>query len=346
MPVLGTLASGLLVFSIAPEAEGHGTDSVIAAIFRAPLAGAMFAAEVLFRSPEFEAEVIIPTAIASLVSYCVHGVYSGWQPLFTIPDLCSTNPLELGPYLLLALAMVLLAMHSVWPELVPHPASYAIVGMAGSFTAAAKTPFSTIVIVGEMTGGYDWLLPSLWVCALAFLLSDQTSIYSSQVESRSRSPAHLGSYVREVLTDARVEQFLDTLCAGPVLRLGDPRTTVIARMNEAGSSLLPVVDAQNRCLGVVNLEEVHMASLAPSLQPLILADDLMRSDIRPLVPQDRLDRALELFVENDLPALPIVDDLQRSQFLRLARRSDITSVYLRHVQGPGQPEAGRGQIAG
>ena len=31
VPTLGGLVSGILVFTLAPEAEGHGTDSVIAA---------------------------------------------------------------------------------------------------------------------------------------------------------------------------------------------------------------------------------------------------------------------------------------------------------------------------
>ena len=87
-----------------------GMGSGIGAIFRAPLAGTMFAAEVMYFSPEFEPEVIIPTGIASVISYCIFGMYSGWQPLFNIPDLTFTNPWQLGPYLLLALFMVLLAM--------------------------------------------------------------------------------------------------------------------------------------------------------------------------------------------------------------------------------------------
>ena len=78
-----------------------GMGSGIGAIFRAPLAGTMFAAEVMYFSPEFEPEVIIPTGIASVISYCVFGTYSGWQPLFTIPDLTFTNPWQLGPYLAL-----------------------------------------------------------------------------------------------------------------------------------------------------------------------------------------------------------------------------------------------------
>ena len=67
-------------------------------------------AEVLYGSPEFEPEVIIPAGLASVVSYCTFGVYAGWEPLFSIPQLRFTNPWQLGPYAVLALWMVLLAM--------------------------------------------------------------------------------------------------------------------------------------------------------------------------------------------------------------------------------------------
>src|SRR6185369_2980232 len=90
-------------------------------------------------------------------------------------------------------------LHAVWPEAVPHPATFVILGMAGFFAAAAKTPFSTIIIVSEMTGDYKLLLPALWVVTIAFLVSDEEPLYRAQVKSRALSPAHQGSYVREVL---------------------------------------------------------------------------------------------------------------------------------------------------
>jgi CIC family chloride channel protein len=523
IPTLGGIISGLLVFTLAPEAEGHGTDAVIAAyhyrqgqirprvplvkivasaitlgtggsggregpiaqigagfgsllanvlrlrpadrrvlmaagmgagiaaIFRAPLAGTMFAAEVLYRSPEFEPEVIIPAGIASVVSYCIFGAYTGWEPLFTIPDVAFSGPSELGPYLLLALLMALLALlytrtfygckrlfdrlpvrrhfrpaigafltgvvgvslywllgrrqevlavfafgysaiqdamtrdiavsaglllvialgkilttsltigsggsggvfgpsmviggcgggalglifHHAWPALVPHPASFVIVGMAGFFAAAAKTPFSTLIIVSEMTGGYSLLLPALWVCTLSFILSDEQSIYSSQVEGRSRSPAHQGTYVREVLAGARVGEFLSPQrTTTAVLHPGDSLDTVLDRLDAAPYAILPVADGQNHLLGVVSLEEVHLAAGEPGLKPLVLAQDLTRTDVRPLTPDDTLDLALELFVENDLLALPVVDDRKHRELLGMVRRYEISRAYLHHVQGP------------
>ncbi len=182
LPALGGLVSGWIVYTFAPEAEGHGTDAAIDAyhhkgglirsrvpfiktiasaitlttggsggregpiaqigagfgsflatkfklsererrimmaagigagvgsIFRAPLAGALFAAEVLYRDPDFESEVIIPAGISSVVAYCLFCLVFGWGSLFHSPDFIFRNPLELGPYLVLAVILVLTAI--------------------------------------------------------------------------------------------------------------------------------------------------------------------------------------------------------------------------------------------
>lgn len=150
---LGGLISGLIVFSLAPEAEGHGTDAAIGAIhfnrgrirgripliklvasaitigsggsggregptaqisagfgsflgevlhlsdddrriavavgigagigaiFRAPLGGAVLAAEILYLH-DIEVEAIIPSLIASIVGYTIFGIVTGFQPIF------------------------------------------------------------------------------------------------------------------------------------------------------------------------------------------------------------------------------------------------------------------------
>ena len=232
-----------------------------------------------------------------------------------------------------------LVLHQQWPWLVPHPASFAIVGMAGFFAAAAKTPFSTLIMVTEMTGGYDLLLPSLWVCTLSFILSDKQSIYASQVESRSLSPAHQGTFVRQVLAQVPRKRFPYTrsVYAGtaPPRFLGHGHRAA----QRHPQSVLPVADGDNRLLGVVSLEEVYLASQAPSLQSLVLAEDLMRANVHPLTPNDTLDRALELSVENDLLTLPVVTNLQQRQMVGMVSRFDISSA-LRHVHGPAEARDG------
>ena len=83
-----------------------GIGAGVGSIFRAPLAGALFAAEVLYRDPEFESEVIIPAGISSVVAYCLFCLVFGWGSLFDSPPFKFQNPLELGPYLVLSLILV------------------------------------------------------------------------------------------------------------------------------------------------------------------------------------------------------------------------------------------------
>jgi hypothetical protein len=82
----------------------------------------------------------------------------------------------------------------------------------------------------------------LWVCAFAFLVADEKSIYSAQVESRSRSPAHQGSYAREVLAGMKVASFVTPLAEVSVLQ-------VIDCLAQTSFDAVPVVDAELRLLG-------------------------------------------------------------------------------------------------
>jgi len=60
----------------------------------------------------------------------------------------------------------------------------------------------------------------------------------------------------------------------------------------------------------------------------------MTTRVRPLTPEDTLDRALELFVENDLLILPVVDDHEHNRVLGMVRRFDISGAYVRYLHGP------------
>ncbi|MCZ6765903.1 MAG: chloride channel protein [bacterium] len=86
-----------------------GLGAGIGSIFRAPLAGALFAAEILYKEPEFESEVIIPATVTTIVGYSTFGMIFGFQPLFKQSTFAFSHPLELGPYTVLALILALAA---------------------------------------------------------------------------------------------------------------------------------------------------------------------------------------------------------------------------------------------
>lgn len=79
-----------------------GMSAGIGAYFHAPLAGALFAAEVLYRDMDFEHEVLVPAFISSIVAYSVFALRSGWEPLFLSPPFVFDDPRRLLLYLALA----------------------------------------------------------------------------------------------------------------------------------------------------------------------------------------------------------------------------------------------------
>ncbi|QDV14214.1 H(+)/Cl(-) exchange transporter ClcA [Rosistilla oblonga] len=88
-----------------------GMGAGVGALFRAPLAGAVFAAEILYSDAELEADVIVPAATSSVIAYSIYTQSLPpevrFQPLFGIKvEHAISGPLELIPYLMLACALI------------------------------------------------------------------------------------------------------------------------------------------------------------------------------------------------------------------------------------------------
>lgn len=83
-----------------------GLSAGIAALFQAPLAGAMFGFEIFYSSSDIEYETVLPSFIASAVSYSIYGCFYGWGSLFTMPPDCVyENGVKLLPYFVLAIVV-------------------------------------------------------------------------------------------------------------------------------------------------------------------------------------------------------------------------------------------------
>ncbi len=121
-----------------------------------------------------------------------------------------------------------------------------------------------------------------------------------------------------------------------VFHLGDRLDVVLQRLGNDPHAIFPVTDAEERYLGIVSLEEVYLASRIPDALSVVLVADLMRSDVVPLQLQNSVDRAMELFFENDLLELPVVDESDRNRVVGVVTRVEISGIYLRHVQGTGR----------
>jgi CIC family chloride channel protein len=519
---LGGLATGVLVYTFAPEAEGHGTDAAIDAfhnkrgqirgrtpliktlasaitlgtggsagregpiaqigagfgsvlatrlglstrdrrvllaagmgagvgsIFRAPLAGALFAGEILYKDAELESDVIVPGAIASIIGYSVFRLSLPpevrFLPLFGggLEHLVQ-SPLELVPFALMSVVLVaasilyikvfygaeaifrrlpivphvrpaigaglagILALgiyfalardpgslavlstgygalqaafgntdtmsitlllvialgkifttaltigsggsggvfgpsvviggclggamgqyfHLLWPELVTQPQAYAIVGMAGFFAGCAHAPFSTIIMVSEITGDYSLLLPTMWTSTLCFLLCRRWTIYKQQVPTRMESPAHRGDFIVDVLEGIKVGDVYrrdrKIVFIPESMSLDD----IVHKLAETAQHYFPVVDRDGRMVGIFSADDVRAYLYDETIWQLAVARDIMAGKVVSVAPADDLNTALKRFTALNLDELPVVDPEDPGKLLGLLRHREAIAAYNR-----------------
>lgn len=87
----------------------------------------------------------------------------------------------------------------------PNPAAFAVVGMAALFAGAARVPVATLIMVAEMTGGYQLILPTMMAVAVSYVVqvaltrkAKYPSLYEAQVPRSVDSPAHHKIYYEAV----------------------------------------------------------------------------------------------------------------------------------------------------
>jgi len=431
-----------------------GLGAGIAAIFHAPLAGAIFAIEVLYRDPDFEAEALIPAFISTTVAYCTFCLVFGFQTLFVVPDMMFNQPtlllpltclafmmamaslgyvkcftgvralfaklkipnglkpavgalltavIALGVYfslqpfgaeaqmdslsvlsfgygflqkvlagelpgdltaaivILLAIgigklittsltigsggssgvfgpsmvmggclgALVGLIFHHIvpnWVEMHNVP-MFAILGMASFFAAAANTPVSTLIMVSELTGSYKLLLPSMWVCALAYLISRNWSLYSEQVKNRMESPAHRGDFIIDVLAGLRVKDAMSQLTREYVSAPIDMALSEMASLITSTRQIcFPVVDMEGKYYGLFGLNDIRQFLYDSPLAELAVAQDLAMN-VEPITVQMDLSSAITLFAQSQFEELPVVDEDDPTKVIGLLRRQDMIAAY-------------------
>jgi CIC family chloride channel protein len=206
--------------------------------------------------------------------------------------------------------------------------------MAGFFAAAANTPISTLVMVSEMTGNYQLLLPALWVCAISYLLARRWTLYRSQVPGRLDSPAHRGAIFGGLLKSLRVGTVLGGRPIHSIPELATMSEVVQSCMTSS-QHCFPVVDGSGRMTGLITLAQVRQFLDDKGENGPAIAHDLATTPRSALAPEDDLDRALQRLMALDLEELPVVDPSNPGHVLGILSRRDIIAAYAQSRLGGG-----------
>jgi len=218
-----------------------------------------------------------------------------------------------------------------------QPGAFALVGMGAFYGGIAHVPLAALVLVCELAGTYDLLVPLMLTQGIAFIALRKRALYEAQVGTLRESPVHRDTLILSVLQTLRVSDVADPR-APPVCF--SPRMSLSQMLEQASNAtrqeVFPVVSAGGCLQGLVTSATMRVAMAQAADSPWALAADLMQPPIS-VQPSDDLRTAGERMLSSGLRELPIVS--KELTVLGLVTESALASVYL---QGATRAEAEAG----
>jgi CIC family chloride channel protein len=199
-------------------------------------------------------------------------------------------------------------VHHLLPHLAAASGAYGLVGMGAVFAAAARAPITAVIVVFELTGDYNIILPLMFAIVVATALSHRISrdtIYTLKL--RRRGIDIEAPRARRLMAGTSVAAAMGR--PPRPLRLEQPAAEIIERFANERSDSLPVTDPDGILVGVVAAVDLERAVTRDSSQ-LRLAGDLMR-DAPTVRAEDSLEAAVEVLAAGDDEGVPVVDDERR-----------------------------------
>ena len=197
--------------------------------------------------------------------------------------------------------------HAWFPGIVSSPGAFALVGMAAFFAGVAKAPLGALLMVCEMTGGYQLIVPIMFTSVVAILLSQRWSLYEKQVLNKFHSPAHRSDRVINILRELSVKDLHRP--DAPVTILPEDMSFGQLRrlLTNTRESFFPVVDDSFHLMGILSVPEIRSVIFEESVLDLLILRDLVLPPVS-VAPDESLSDALLKFLETGFGQIPVEDN--------------------------------------
>ena len=218
LPGLAAMVAGLLAWWI-PDAVGSGN-----ALAERLLSGKLEAGlDVL-------ALLLLLKFLLTTISYSSGAPGGIFAPMLLLGALAGTVVAKSGALL--------------WPALNTHYQVLAVLGMAAFFTGSVRAPLTGIVLVSEMTDGYELLFPICIAVLTAYLVGEafrDTPIYDALLEADLERSGH-GHATAEPRTVYMGIQSRAPLAGVMIADAKLPKGCLIVALERSGANLLPSPD--------------------------------------------------------------------------------------------------------
>jgi CIC family chloride channel protein len=223
-------------------------------------------------------------------------------------------------------------MQMLLPGIVGPAGAYGLVGMGAVFAAASRAPITSVLIIFELTGDYEIILPLMLAIALAVpighFLSEDT-IYTAKLRRRGIDVARTRPV--DLMTVLAVRDAMQPI--QEVLAQDVPVREAIKRFANDGRDAFPVVDRRGSYRGMVTARRIEQSLAAGDSDPTV---GQVAEDGPALTEDQNLEAAVRQLGWTEESGLPVLTP-DRQRLAGWLNHRDVLRAYHRHLSGSPRP---------
>ncbi len=187
------------------------------------------------------------------------------------------------------------------------PGAFALVGMGTFYGGLAHVPIASLVMVCELAGSYDLLVPLMLAEGIAFVALRDKSLYHAQVTTKKDSAAHREDLITDVLRGVMVGDVMIKDRDYVAFEPGTPAEEIVRTAAASEwQNAFPVFEPAGKIVGVINSRILRTLAMDRDLARLTVAADLMSAPAV-LRETDDLHSALEQILAQEVRELVVTD---------------------------------------
>ncbi len=183
--------------------------------------------------------------------------------------------------------------------------NFAIVGMAGILAGLFHAPLTAIFLIGEITGGYNLMVPLMIVSSISFAVSKQFEKHSMDVKTLAESG--------DVFTSDKDKNILLNLDLLPLINQDFVTLTkattfenLAATFTTSNQKIYPVLDDKNKLIGIVDFDVIRPFIFNAFRVKFTNLEDVISQPTSILNYEDGMEHIFEEFENTKAELLPVI----------------------------------------
>lgn len=202
--------------------------------------------------------------------------------------------------------------------------NFALAGMSGVMAGVMHAPLTGTFLIAELTGGYGMFLGLMVTATIAYitiLAFEPHSLYATRLAIKGELLTH--NKDKSILTLLKTENVIETdlQTLHPNMYLGD----VIKLVAQSKRNIFPVLDAKERMVGLISLDEIRNIMFRPELYKRFKVSSLMVSPPDYVSINESMESVMHRFEKTKAWNLPVIDENEK--YVGYVSKSKIFNAY-------------------